>query len=88
MKAIIAAMAVIGLVGIGTVRAEPVAVSLADYAYNFPKYGHTIIVGGKTGSYMGNLTSGESIRIKDEGYSLLTRLDRLTCPRRLVQVEC
>ena len=65
-----------GLIGAGTAHAEPVAVSLADYAFNFPAHGYEIIVTGETGDFREKATN-DFIYIRDGGYTVWARTDRL-----------
>ena len=59
------------------VAAEPVRVSLADYAFDFPKYGYEIEVQGETANFHDKLTADDYITIRDNGYSLKTLIDRM-----------
>ena len=56
---------------------EPVQVSLADYAFDFPKHGHEITVVGKTRNFRDKLTADDYITINDDGYKLKTLIDRM-----------
>lgn len=78
MRAIIAALAFVGMVGISAVRAEPVTVSLGDYAFNFAEHGYEITVEGTTGFHGQKKTTDDFIWIYDDGYSLWSRIDRLS----------
>lgn len=57
--------------------AEPVRVSLADYAFDFPTYGYEIAVAGETKNYTDNLTADDHITITADGYKLRTLIDRM-----------
>ena len=57
--------------------AEPVPVSLADYAFDFPTYGYEITVVGVTSNFTDRLTADDHITIDDEGYTLKTLIDRM-----------
>ena len=70
------AAALASLIGAGVARAEPVQVSLADYAFNFPAHGYEIIVVGKTGDFREKATN-DYIYITDGGYTIWARTDRL-----------
>ena len=56
--------------------ADPVPVSLADYAFNFPAHGYEIIVTGETGDFREKATN-DFIYIRDGGYTIWARTDRL-----------
>ncbi len=57
--------------------AEPVEVSLADYAFDFAHYGYEITVTGETSNFHDKLTADDYIIINDEGYKLKTLIDRM-----------
>lgn len=57
--------------------AEPPAVSLADYAFDFPTYGYEITVSGTTRNMMDKLTADDHIFISDSDYTLKTLIDRM-----------
>ena len=56
---------------------EPVPVSLADYAFDFPTSGFEIQVTGTTKNYTDTLTADDFINIVDNGYTLKTLIDRM-----------
>ena len=56
---------------------EPVLVSLANYAFDFPTYGYEITVVGVTRNFIDRLTADDHITIDDEGYTLKTLIDRM-----------
>ena len=56
---------------------EPVATSLADYAFDFPTYGYEITVTGETSNYTDKLTADDYITINDDGHKLKTLIDRM-----------
>ena len=57
---------------------EPALVSLADYAFDFPTYGHEITVGGETRNLNDKLTADDHITIDDNGYRMRTLVDRMS----------
>ena len=76
MKQAMTAAAILAAACALPAAAEPVQVGLADYAFDFPKYGSEIIVAGETEGH-GNLTADEAIHIRDDGYYLRAQIDRL-----------
>lgn len=56
---------------------EATKVKLADYAFDFPKYGYEIEVQGVTANFADKLTADDYITIRDDGYSLKTLIDRM-----------
>ena len=77
MRSIIAAATLACLVGAGAARSEPVAVSLADYAFDFPAVGYEITVAGETRNIHDRLTADDYITIDDDGHKLKTLIDRM-----------
>ena len=77
MRQVIAAVALACLIGAGTARAEPVSVSLADYAFDFPTVGYEITVTGETRNIHDKLTADDYITINDGGLKLKTLIDRM-----------
>lgn len=73
----LAAIAAAVLLSAGAARAEPVAVSLEDYAFDFPTYGYEIAVSGTTRNFQDKLTADDYITIVDDGYNLKTLIDRM-----------
>ena len=57
--------------------AQPVTVSLADYAFDFPTYGYEITVVGEASNFSDKLTADDYITINDNGYNLKTLIDRM-----------
>ena len=56
---------------------EPVTVSLADYAFDFPAFGYEITVIGEARNFQDKLTADDYITINDDGYKLKTLIDRM-----------
>ena len=54
----------------GAAQSEPVPVSLATYAFDFPTYGFEITVSGKTRLTYKPLAADGRIKIREGGYSL------------------
>lgn len=77
MRATIVAPVLVGLVSIGMARAEPVQVSLLNYAFDFPAYGYEITVTGKTRRTTEPIAAGDRIRIREGGYTLRSFINRL-----------
>ena len=57
--------------------AEPVRVSLADYAFDFTTIGYEIEITGTTANLMESLSSGGHISISDDDYSIKAVVDGL-----------
>ena len=76
MRTITATAAFIGLIGSGVAQAEPTAVSLQDYAFNFPTHGYEIIVAGRTGNPQ-YIAVEDMVLVKDGSYTVTARIDRL-----------
>ena len=57
--------------------ADPVPVSLADYAFDFPTVGYEITVTGETRNIHDKLTADDYITINDGGLKLKTLIDRM-----------
>ena len=72
------AAALVSMIGAGAAHAEPVRVSLADYAFDFPAYGYEITVVGETSNFHDTLTADDYITIKADGYQLKTLIDRMS----------
>lgn len=73
--AIVAALA--GLIGASAADAEPVHVSLPDYALDFPSYGFEITVMGTTRLSVEPLSADGRIRIREGGHKLRAFIDRM-----------
>ena len=76
MKRVACALAMVGACYAIPAVAEPVEVSLPDYAFNFPAHGYEIIVTGETGDFREKATN-DFIYIRDGGYTIWARTDRL-----------
>ena len=77
MRTITATAVLIGLVGSGVAQAKPVAVSLQDYAFNFPAHGYEIVVNGRTGNPH-YIAVEDMVLVKDGSYTVTARIDRLS----------
>lgn len=76
MRATIAALALVGMIGaVSPTQAEPVAVSLLTYAFEFSAYGYEITVTGKTRRTTEPIAAGD--RIRRGGYKLRAFINRL-----------
>lgn len=77
LRKTILVLATIAVVYSAPGRAEPPKVSLADYAFDFATYGYEITVSGTTRNLTDKLTADDYIRIRDEGYTIKTLIDRM-----------
>lgn len=57
--------------------AEPVSVSLQDYAFDFAQYGYEIAITGTTRNIHDTLTADDYITIEADGYKIKTLIDRM-----------
>ena len=80
MKKTILALTAIAALHAAPGAAEPVPVTLPDYAFDFPTVGHEITVTGTAQNLADKLTADDHITITDDGYSLRTLIDRM--PRK------
>ena len=79
MRRIMAPLAA-GLLAIGTAlpaTSEPVQITLANYAFDFPTHGFEIEFSGTTQNLTDKLTADDYITIKDNGYKMRTLIDRM-----------
>ena len=77
MKKTILALMTLAALHAAPVTAEPVAVTLPDYAFDFPTYGYVITVTGTVQNLNDKLTADDYTTITDEGYKLKTLIDRM-----------
>ena len=77
MKKTILALTTLAALHAVPAASEPVAVTLADYAFDFPTYGYEITVTGKTRNLNDKLTADDHTTIDDGGYKIKTLIDRM-----------
>ena len=77
MKKTIIALTTLAALHAVPAASEPVAVTLPDYAFDFPTFGYEITVTGTVKNLNDKLTADDYTTITDEGYKLKTLIDRM-----------
>ena len=78
MKKTILALAALAALHAVPAASETVAVTLPDYAFDFPTHGYEITVSGGIQNLNDHLTANDYTTITDGGYKLRTRVDRMS----------
>ena len=77
MKKTIPALVMLAALHAAPAASEPIQVTLADYAFDFPTYGYEITVTGSTRNLRDKLTADDHTTINDGGYTIKTLIDRM-----------